>query len=265
MITEKTQPVSEDRALQDGRHSHAERPAKSRRLDGQDRPKRCLFHDSHCSGGQTSSSFNGRIGRTNSTAYRSDCLSRGDPAGGGTPSDHLHRLYPRHGINRVSTEISHHSSGVSTGVSGVCYKPPQSRANPHPGNRISGAHGQLHQNGAKTGEKIKKIRAEAGKILQSHSVSGLALSRLIGKMNAATQAIPMAPLYYRYIPPSMPPRGPTGGSGLLLNSSLDSGGQRGAGMVERPFHSVEQSEPDSSQLLPHHATLGARSYHDGSL
>ena len=40
-------PVSEDRALQDGRHPHAERPAKSRRLDGQDRPERCLFHDPH--------------------------------------------------------------------------------------------------------------------------------------------------------------------------------------------------------------------------
>ena len=47
------------------------------------------------------------------------------------------------------------------------------------------------------GEKIKKIRTKAGKILQPHSVSALALSRLIGKMNAATQAIPMAPLYYR--------------------------------------------------------------------
>ena len=47
------------------------------------------------------------------------------------------------------------------------------------------------------GEKIKKIRAEAGKVLQSDTVSALTLSRLIGKMNAATQAIPMAPLYYR--------------------------------------------------------------------
>ena len=47
------------------------------------------------------------------------------------------------------------------------------------------------------GEKIKKIRAEASKVLQSDTVSALALSLLIGKMNAATQAIPMAPLYYR--------------------------------------------------------------------
>lgn len=47
------------------------------------------------------------------------------------------------------------------------------------------------------GEKIKKFRGEAGKILQSHSTSALDLSRVIGKMNAATQSIPIAPVYYR--------------------------------------------------------------------
>ena len=47
------------------------------------------------------------------------------------------------------------------------------------------------------GEKIKKIRAEAGKALQAHILSALTLSYLLGKMNAATQVIPMAPLYYR--------------------------------------------------------------------
>ena len=47
------------------------------------------------------------------------------------------------------------------------------------------------------GEKIKKKKSEAGKVLQAHTVSALTLSRIIGKMNAATRAIPMAPLYYR--------------------------------------------------------------------
>ena len=47
------------------------------------------------------------------------------------------------------------------------------------------------------GEKIKKIRSEATKALQARTVSALMLSCIIGKMNAATQAIPMAPLYYR--------------------------------------------------------------------
>ena len=45
-------------------------------------------------------------------------------------------------------------------------------------------------------EKMKKIKSETGKALQSQTVTALMLSRLIGKMNAATQAIHMAPLYY---------------------------------------------------------------------
>ena len=49
------------------------------------------------------------------------------------------------------------------------------------------------------GEKVKKIRSETGKVLQSQTVTALMLSRLIGKMTAATQAIHMAPLYYRHL------------------------------------------------------------------
>ena len=46
------------------------------------------------------------------------------------------------------------------------------------------------------GEKIEKIRPKAGIALSQHMVSALTLSRIVGKMNAATQAIPMARLYY---------------------------------------------------------------------
>ena len=49
--SQKTQSISEDRALQNGRHPHFKRPTKSRRLHGQDRPEGCLFHDTHGSGG----------------------------------------------------------------------------------------------------------------------------------------------------------------------------------------------------------------------
>ncbi len=49
------------------------------------------------------------------------------------------------------------------------------------------------------GEKLKKIRSEAKKLMNQQQVSGLMLSRLLGKMNAATQAIPMAPLFYRHL------------------------------------------------------------------
>ena len=44
------------------------------------------------------------------------------------------------------------------------------------------------------GQKMRKIRSKA---FQSLSVSALMLSCMIGEMNATSQAIPMAPLYYR--------------------------------------------------------------------
>ena len=46
-------------------------------------------------------------------------------------------------------------------------------------------------------EKLKKIRAESRKQMGAEQVTGRTLSRLIGKMNAANQVIPPAPLFYR--------------------------------------------------------------------
>ena len=47
--------------------------------------------------------------------------------------------------------------------------------------------------------KIKKIRAESRKLLEAEQLSARALSRLIGKMSAAHQVIPPAPLFYRHL------------------------------------------------------------------
>ena len=49
------------------------------------------------------------------------------------------------------------------------------------------------------GDKIKNIRGEARKILAADHVTALTLSRVLGKMNAATKAICMAPLFYRQL------------------------------------------------------------------
>ena len=46
---------------------------------------------------------------------------------------------------------------------------------------------------------LKNIRAESRKLLREGLISGRALSRLIGKMNAANKVIPLAPLFYRYL------------------------------------------------------------------
>jgi hypothetical protein len=118
--------------------------------------------------------------------YQDHTTSHGDPAGGGTACDRFHRRYPRHGGDRVSPERQHYRSGVSPGEPGGCGQPPQVGTDPHSGNRVPGVHCQPKMELRLPGEKIKKIRAEAGKILQSQSVSALALSQLIGKMNAAT-------------------------------------------------------------------------------
>ena len=49
------------------------------------------------------------------------------------------------------------------------------------------------------GDKIKNIRGEARKILAADYITALTLSRILGKMNAATKAICMAPLFYRQL------------------------------------------------------------------
>ena len=47
------------------------------------------------------------------------------------------------------------------------------------------------------GEKIKKVKQEAKKLLNLTEPQALDLSRLLGKLNHASQAIPPAPLFYR--------------------------------------------------------------------
>ena len=48
-------------------------------------------------------------------------------------------------------------------------------------------------------DKIKKIRAEARKLMGAELVSARSLSRLLGKMNATTEVIPPAPLFFRHL------------------------------------------------------------------
>ena len=47
------------------------------------------------------------------------------------------------------------------------------------------------------GEKIKQIRQDTRKLLETPIPQALALSRLLGKLNHAAQAVPPAPLFYR--------------------------------------------------------------------
>ena len=48
-------------------------------------------------------------------------------------------------------------------------------------------------------QKLQKIRAEARFMTRSTTVSVRTVARLIGKMSAASHAVPPAPLFYRHL------------------------------------------------------------------
>ena len=71
-----------------------------------------------------------------------------------------------------------------------------SRANPR--NRIPWDDNKLSENGHKSSRrKIRNIRRETRKILSHPSPSARSLSQLVGKLNATTPALQMAPLFCR--------------------------------------------------------------------
>ena len=206
---EEAKPVSEDRALQDGRHSHAERPAKSRRLDGKDRPERCLLHETHCSGGLKF--------KWKDQMYQFNCLPFGLssapwvftkntwPVVAAQQEIGLRLIiYIDDIIVMVVTEslLKDHVAVVVYLLEnlGFVINHPKSELDPSQEIEFLGFTVNSKTMELKVpGEKIKKIRAEAGKVLQPDTESALTLSQLIGKMDAAKQAIPMAPLYYRNV------------------------------------------------------------------
>ena len=49
------------------------------------------------------------------------------------------------------------------------------------------------------GEKIKKMRTESRKLRDLDNPQAITLSRLLGKLSHATQAIPPAPLFYHHL------------------------------------------------------------------
>ena len=184
--------ISEDQALQNGGHPCAQRPAKSRRLDGQDRPAGCILHGPHGRGGQKlpplpveGKGISVQLPTLQSVIrplgfYQNHMAGGSSTKGAWAPHDHLHRRYPHSGRDRVFAEGPHHGSGIPAGKPGVCHQPPQITINPHPRDRIPGICGELQLHGEK-----KKIKSETAKALRSQTVTALMLSRLIGKMNAA--------------------------------------------------------------------------------
>ena len=240
---ETIKPVSEDQALQDGRHSHAERPAKSRRLDGKDRPERCLLHDSHCSGGQRVPQIpmegpdvpvqlsSVRVVVSPVGLYQDHTAGCGSPAGDRSTSDHLHRQYPCHGGDRVSPHRPCDSSDVLAGEPGVGDKSPQIKTGPLTGNRIPGVHCQLQNNGDEAPRGENKENQSRGRQSPAARYSVSSDPFPTNREDECGHAGPSDGPPVLQEPPDLPPRGPAGGSELLLNNSVDKGGERRAGVV----------------------------------
>ena len=184
--------------------------------------------------------------------YQDHTAGCGSPAGDRPTSDHLHRRYPRHGGDRVSPQRPCDGSGVPAGKPGVCDKSPQIRTGPFTGSRIPGVHCQLQTDGAEAPWGENKENQSRGRQSPAvrHSVSSDPFPANWEDECSHAGHSDGPPVLQE--PPDLPPRGPAGGSELLLNNSVDKGGERRAGVVERSLHSVEWLEPDSSQLLPHH-------------
>ena len=87
------------------------------------------------------------------------------------------------------------------------------------------------------GDKLKNIRGEAKKLLTSEHTTALELSRTLGKMNAATKAIAIAPLFYRQLHVQVRP-------GLQHPTQSVDGSERGVTVVAHPLHPVEWAESD---------------------
>ena len=175
----------------------------------------------------------------------------GNPAGVRTTSDHLHRRHSRHGRDRVSIERTHNSSNLPAGESGGCYQSPQVRVNPYPGNRIPRIHSQLCKDGAQaTGGKDQEDQERSR---QSSAISHCFSTYTVPhrrKDECSHTGHPNGPTLLPK-PSDGPQRGSAGGSELLFSNNTDRESQRRVRVVERPLHSVERSESDHPQLLPH--------------
>ena len=83
---------------------------------------------------------------------------------------------------------------------------------------------------------MKKIRLEAGKLLGEERISTRNLSRLLGKMNATTQMIPLAPPFCRYVQ-------------RCLNRSLDHSNQDYESVISLNQESIDELRWWSTEMM----------------
>ena len=134
--------LSNNRALQNGRHSYAKRPAKSRRLDGKDRTEGCILYGIYPWSRRTENSFasNGKTRRTSSTVYRLVVISSlglyqdhktscCNSTRAWTLPNYLHRQFCD-SRDRVNVKRPHYGSDFPAGKFGVVIDQPKSQLMP---------------------------------------------------------------------------------------------------------------------------------------
>ena len=115
-----------------------------------------------------------------------------------TESDNIHRRHTDYGQLTHGGEETCTRFNIPARESGVHHKSPQVYLSTNTGDNIPGLYNQLHQDGnSNTWRKIKHIRQNTKKLLDTQYPHTLVLYRLQGKLNHATQGIPPAPLIYR--------------------------------------------------------------------
>ena len=115
----------------------------------------------------------------------------------GNATDHLHRWHPHPGrVQGVGTGPYHRPS-IFAREPTVCDKQTQVCPTTY---TVSGVPRPLSKFSSATtvssAEKVKKIRAETRCPLEGGQVTARKLSQLLGRLQAATRAIPLAPLFY---------------------------------------------------------------------
>ena len=186
--------------------------------------------------------------------YQDRKATRGCPEIDGSQDDHVHRRYTHHGRVRDSSQGTHSWIDTPPRESenlGFVINHLKSPLTPSQETEFLGFIINSNTMGLKLpGEKIKKIRAETRRLANQTEPKALVLSRLLGKLNHATQAIPPAPLFYRNLQSCLRIALEEGNQ-----DSTDSRGYGGTPMVGVPPNQLEWAEPNPTSHDDDHRML----------
>ena len=207
---EKFKSVCDDTTFQNGRHTHHERPHPTEQLDDKNRSEGCLFH--HSSSETPPKKFL-RFAIEN-RHFQFTCLHFGLSSAPWVFTKTLKPVIARLRelgvrlviylndilvLGKTPQEAGDHTLALIRLLEnlGFIVHPEKSLTQPTQrveflGMIIDSTYMELQV----PGEKLKKIRTEAKKVIQSNLLPVREISRLIGKMTSMAQAIPPAPLFY---------------------------------------------------------------------